>query len=74
MPPPRRVAIHSDRITLGGLLKLARVAATGGEAKQAIQGGRVTVNGAVERRRGRQVRPGDRVEVDGTVLEIERSA
>lgn len=73
MAPPRRVAIRSDSIALGGLLKLAGIAATGGEAKRVIQGGRVTVNGTVERRRGRQVRPGDRVEVAATILEIERS-
>lgn len=72
MAPPRRVPIRSDHIALGALLKLAQVAATGGEAKQVIQGGRVTVNGEVERRRGRQIRSGDRVEVAGTVLLVER--
>ncbi|MGB1416239.1 MAG: RNA-binding S4 domain-containing protein [Synechococcus sp.] len=34
---------------------------TGGEAKQHIQAGAVTVNGAVETRRGRQLLPGDHV-------------
>ena len=33
---------------------------TGGEAKQRIQMGEVTVNGAVEIRRGRQLSAGDR--------------
>jgi len=56
------------------LLKLAQVAATGGEAKQMVQRGRVMVNGAVERRRGRRLRPGDRVEVAGRQLVVTRAA
>lgn len=73
MAPSRRVAIRTDSIPLGGLLKLARVVATGGEAKQVIQRGQVRVNGEVERRRGRQVRPGDRVEAAGSTLVVVRS-
>ena len=38
---------------------------TGGEAKQHIQAGAVTVNGSVETRRGRQLSPGDRVVLAG---------
>ncbi|MAH58449.1 MAG: hypothetical protein CMN91_08465 [Synechococcus sp. ARS1019] len=34
---------------------------TGGEAKQHIQSGAVTVNGAIETRRGRQLVEGDQV-------------
>ena len=34
---------------------------TGGEAKQHIQSGAVTVNGSVETRRGRQLQTGDQV-------------
>ena len=34
---------------------------TGGEAKQHIQAGAVTVNGSVETRRGRQLETGDQV-------------
>ena len=41
------------------------LAATGGEAKQRIQRGDVRVNDAIEMRRGRQLRPGDVVAVDG---------
>jgi len=37
--------------------------ATGGEAKVRVQAGEVRVNGAVERRRGRQLLPGDTVEL-----------
>ena len=38
---------------------------TGGQAKALVQGGRVVVNGAAERRRGRKLDPGDRVVVGG---------
>ena len=39
--------------------------ATGGEAKHHIQAGGVCVNGTVETRRGRQLKPGDRVNLAG---------
>ena len=38
---------------------------SGGEAKQKIRAGEVLVNGVVETRRGRQLSPGDIVEVGG---------
>lgn len=38
---------------------------SGGEAKLKIRAGEVLVNGVVETRRGRQLSPGDIVEVDG---------
>ncbi len=57
----RRVEIASEAIDLGDLLKLARVVASGGEAKRRIQSGDVRVNGQPERRRGRRIVPGDRV-------------
>lgn len=68
----RRVGIRSETIELGALLKLAQIAATGGEAKRLIQDGRVAVNGTVERRRGRQVRPGDEVNAAGNRIVVER--
>lgn len=57
-----------ETIKLEQFLKLAQVAATGGQAKLLIQSGKVSVNGLVETRRGRKLRPGDRVEVNGEVL------
>ncbi|HEU4798813.1 MAG TPA: RNA-binding S4 domain-containing protein [bacterium] len=66
--------MRSEAIDLGALLKLAQVASTGGEAKQLVQAGRVTVNGEVERRRGRQIGPGDRIEAGGQVLVVTRTA
>jgi ribosome-associated protein len=55
-------------IRLGQLLKLAGAADSGGEAKELLAEGRVTVNGEVEMRRGRQVRRGDVIVVDGAEL------
>ena len=46
-------------IRLGQLLKAAGLVDTGGEAKLVLAEGLVTVNGEVELRRGRQLRPGD---------------
>ena len=61
----RDVAIDSDMIRLGQFLKLADLIETGGEAKIVIASGDVTVNGEVDTRRGRQLHPGDVVEVLG---------
>ena len=38
---------------------------SGGEAKLKIRSGEVLVNGVVETRRGRQLSPGDVIEIDG---------
>ncbi len=59
-----------ETIKLEQFLKLAQVVATGGQAKVLIQDGAVRVNGLVETRRGRKLRPGDRVEVDGEELVV----
>ncbi|MGH2348784.1 MAG: RNA-binding S4 domain-containing protein [bacterium] len=51
----------TEGITLSAFLKWAGIAPTGGTAKRMIEDGAVLVNGVVERRRGRQLRDGDRV-------------
>lgn len=61
----REVAIRGDVIRLGQLLKLAGIADSGGEARTLLEEGVVCVNGEAEQRRGRQLRSGDVVEVDG---------
>jgi ribosome-associated protein len=55
----RDVVIRGEGIRLGQLLKLAGVAADGGEAKALLAAGAVLVNGEAEERRGRQLRAGD---------------
>ena len=52
-------------IGLAQFLKMHGVVGTGGEAKILIQRGDVRVNGAIELRRGRQLHPGDLVELAG---------
>jgi ribosome-associated protein len=59
------------KLRLDQFLKLKGITATGGQAKLRIQGGEVRVNGEVETRRGRGLRPGDRVEVDGRTWRVE---
>ncbi len=64
------VPIRGDTIRLGQLLKLAGLAEHGGEAKAMLAAGEVRVNGEPETRRGRQLHPGDRIEVAGTILRV----
>ncbi len=59
------VVIGGDGIRLGQFLKFAGLIDSGGIAKEAIIDGLVTVNGEVDRRRGRQLQPGDVVGFEG---------
>jgi ribosome-associated protein len=59
----RDVAIRGDMIRLGQLLKLAGVVDSGGELKALLAESDVLVNGELEDRRGRQLHPGDVVQV-----------
>lgn len=55
------VSIRDESIRLGQFLKLAGLIDSGADAKAVIADGLVSVNGAVEIRRGRQLRDGDTV-------------
>ena len=55
------ITIHTEFIKLQDLLKFASLVSTGGEAKERIQAGEVTVNGEVCLMRGKKIRPGDDV-------------
>ena len=59
------VPIGGDGIRLGQFLKFAGLLDSGGNAKEAIIDGYVTVNGEVDRRRGRQLQLGDIVSFEG---------
>jgi ribosome-associated protein len=54
-----------DSIRLGQLLKLVDAVPTGAQVKDVLLAGAVRVNGETEDRRGRQLRSGDVVSVDG---------
>jgi len=64
------VPIRDEMIRLGQLLKLAGVVDDGAQARALIEDGQVSVDGEVERRRGRQVRPGSTVELGGTRVHV----
>ena len=66
----REVPISEDVIRLGQLLKLAGAVDAGGDVKALLGAGEVTVNGAPELRRGRQVRRGDVVGVAGDEIRV----
>ena len=66
----RDVQIRGDMIRLGQLLKLAGVLETGGDVKALLGEGGVRVNGEPESRRGRQLHPGDVVEVESEALRV----
>ena len=60
----QNVKITTAFIKLDALLKFAGVTGTGGEAKEAVQAGAVSVNGEVCTMRGKKLRPGDRAVID----------
>ena len=59
------VPIRDESIRLGQFLKLANMIDSGSDAKELMIQGAVTVTGDVETRRGRQLVPGDVVELGG---------
>jgi ribosome-associated protein len=63
--------IDGEFIKLDSFLKAVNAVTSGGEAKILISEGLVQVNGETELRRGRKLRPGDQVELDGTKFSVE---
>ena len=66
----RQVKITTEFIKLDALLKFEGLTGTGGEAKERIQDGEVLVNGETCTMRGRKIRPGDTVSLDGVTLKV----
>ena len=66
----KTITITTEYIKLQDLLKFANLVATGGEAKERIQAGEVTVNGEVCTMRGKKIRPGDVVAFAGQELTV----
>lgn len=64
------VPIGGEMIRLGQFLKFAGVLDSGGDVKEAIIDGYVTVNGEVDRRRGRQLQLGDIVGFEGRRVRV----
>ena len=63
--------IDTEYLKLDSFLKAVNAVGSGGEAKILIGDGQVRVNGEVELRRGRKLRPGDRVTVAGRTFPVE---
>lgn len=64
------VSIGGDMIRLGQFLKFSGLLDSGGDAKEVIIDGYVTVNGEVDRRRGRQLHDGDLVAFEGRTVRV----
>lgn len=64
------ISISTPYIELQQLLKFAGLVDEGGEAKMLIKSGAVKVNGEVDLRRGRKIRPGDEVEFEETLIRV----
>jgi ribosome-associated protein len=59
------IKISTEFIKLDALLKFASLVGSGGEAKMLIQDGQVLVNGEVCTMRGKKIRSGDIVKLEG---------
>lgn len=59
------IKIETEFIKLDALLKFANLVSSGGEAKIRIAEGEVLVNGEISTMRGKKLRSGDTVELDG---------
>lgn len=66
-----RIKLKEEYIKLGQALKAAGFAASGVEAKFAVQEGLVKVNGKVETQRGKKLVAGDIVEYQNQQIKIE---
>ncbi len=65
------VRLRDDYIKLGQALKAAGLVQSGVDAKYAVQGGEVKVNGKTEIQRGKKLVAGDIVEFKGETIRIE---
>ncbi|MGY0195339.1 RNA-binding S4 domain-containing protein [Leptothrix sp. BB-4] len=63
-------AVRGDHITLDALLKVCGLVPSGGAAKTAIAAGEVQVDGEVELRKTRKLRPGAEVRFAGECIRI----
>ncbi|MDN4615968.1 RNA-binding S4 domain-containing protein [Leifsonia sp. F6_8S_P_1B] len=68
--PIEDVSIGGDGIRLGQFVKFAGLLDSGGNVKEAIIDGYVSVNGEVDRRRGRQLQLGDVVTFEGRSVRV----
>ena len=74
MPPrspiPLSVIVREVPIELCQFLKFGGLTGTGGEAKQVISQGLVTLNGTVETQKRKKLLLGDQVAYDGKIIVV----
>ncbi len=74
MPPrspiPLPVVVREVPIELCQFLKFGGLTGTGGEAKQVISQGLVTLNGVVETQKRKKLLAGDKVAYDGKTIVV----
>lgn len=70
MAEKRIIAIKTEFIKLDQLLKFAGLILSGGEAKDAVIGGKVLVNDTPCLMRGKKIHAGDMVSYNGVTLEV----
>ena len=66
----KEISIGTENIELGKLLKFGGLAPSGGQAKQWIEQGLVSLNGQNETRRRKKIVPGDVIECAGQTLKV----
>lgn len=63
-------AVRGEYIQLDQLLKATNLVSSGGQAHVAVAAGQVRVDGQLETRKRAKLRPGQRVEFEGKVVEL----
>jgi len=67
----RIVEINKEPVELYKILKFEALVASGGEAKQVIANGLVSLNGAIETRKRKKIVSGDVIEFADEILQIQ---
>ena len=62
--------IDTEYIQLDKLLKVCRIAYSGGQAHDMVEQGIVKVNDITETRKRAKIRPGDKVQIDTEIIAV----
>lgn len=65
-----KIRENDEFIRLDNIIKTSGEVDTGGQAKIAIQSGKVKVNGEICTMRGKKMRRGDKAEYNGIIFEV----
>jgi S4 domain protein YaaA len=68
----KNIGISTEYIKLDQFLKLAGIIGSGGESRDFIAQKKIIVNGELESRRGKKLRDGDIIDIDGFTYKISR--